>query len=177
MALKISKTKQPSSVAYTPSAASATQDLRSLDVPSIAWPLEQWFQFQADLFKIADPGFTDWLSRRREGTTAVLQTLQRLAGCSDFGEAMAIQSDWIDGAMKRLELDAQAIVEQTLALSQCATGATREAAQATTELAARGAEWVIRKVEPETQLAGRQSGASSSAPAATTETPELPTTH
>jgi hypothetical protein len=157
MALKISKPKQRSSVEYAPSAAADTQDVRSLDLPTMAWPLEQLLQFQAELLKVADPGLTDWLNRRREGTSAVLRTLERLAACRDVGEAVAIQSDWIDGAMKRLDLETQAIVEQALAVSQCATGATREVAQTTTELATRGAEWVTRKVETDTQPAGRQS--------------------
>jgi len=172
MALKISKPKQRSSVEYAPSAAADTQDVQSLDIPPMAWPLEQWLQLQVELFKVADPGLTDWLNRRREGTSAVLKTLERLAGCRDFGEAMSIHSDWIDGAMQRLDLDTKAIVEQALAVSQCATGATREVAQTTTELATRGAEWVIRKVESDPQLPDRRG----SSPTAKANVTELPST-
>ncbi len=177
MVLKISKTKPRSSAAYAPSAAADTQDVRSLDLPSMTWPVEQWLEFQAELLKIADPGLSDWLNRRREGTSAVLRMLERLAGCRDLGEAMSIQSGWIGGAMKRLDLDAQAILEQALAVSQCATGATREAAQTTTELATRGAEWVIRKVEPDTQLPDRRSVSASSSPTAKASVTEPPPAH
>jgi len=177
MAPNVSKTRPRSNVAYAPSAAADTQGGRPSDVPSLTWPLEQWLQFQAELLKIADPGLTDWLNRRRDGTTAMLQTLERLAGCRDLGEAMSIQSDWIGGAMKRLGLDAQAVIEQALAVAQCATGATREAAQTTTELATRGAEWVIRKVEPDTQLPGRRSVSPSLAPTAKAGVTESPAAH
>lgn len=176
MAIKVSKSKQLSSVEYAPSSAADTRDVQSPDVASLAWPLEHWLQFQAELFKIADPRLTDWLNRRREGTTAALRTFERLASCRNFGEAMAIQSDWIDGAMKRLDLDAQAILEQGLAMSQCATGATREAAQTTTELATRGAEWVVRRVEPGTQPPDLRGASASSSPPARAGVVELPTT-
>jgi hypothetical protein len=142
----------------------------------MTWPLEQLLQFQVELFKVADPGLTDWLNRRREGTSAVLKTLERLAGCRDLGEAMSIHSNWIDGAIKRFDLDTQAIVEQALAVSQCATGATREVAQTTTELATRGAEWVIRKAESETQLPNRRGASPGSSPTAKTNVTELPST-
>lgn len=146
MAIKVSKAKQRSSVPQARSFAADTQSLLSL-----AWPFEHLLQLQAELLKATEPSLNGWLNRRREGTNAVLQACEKLAACRDLGDVLSIQSEWIDGAMKRLDLDVQALAEHALTVSHCTVGATRQAAQATTEMATRGTEWAIRGVEPDAE--------------------------
>lgn len=146
MAIRVSKAKQRSSDPQVRALAADPQSLLSL-----AWPLEHLLQLQAELLKAAEPSFNGWLNRRREGTDAVLRACEKLAACRDFGEALSIQSELIDGAMNRLDLDVQAVTEHARAVSQCTLGATRQAAQTTTEFATRGAEWVVRSVEADAE--------------------------
>jgi hypothetical protein len=146
MAIRVSKVKQRSSAQQARSLATDPQSLLSP-----AWPLEHWLQLQAELLKATGPSLNNWLNRRREGTNAVLLACEKLAACRDFGDVLSIQSEWIDGAMKRLDLDVQALAEHALTVSQCTVGATQQAAQTTTELATRGAEWVVRSVEPDAE--------------------------
>lgn len=169
MAIRVSKAKQRSSAPQARSLAADTQSLMSL-----AWPLEHLLQLQAELLKAAEPGINSWLNRRREGTTAVLQACEKLAACRDFGDALSIQSEWVDGAMKRLDLDVQALAEHALAVSQCTLGATRQAAQTTTELATRGAEWAIRGVEPDAERQEAHEVIESSPPVARSSVTDAP---
>jgi hypothetical protein len=68
----------------------------------MARPFEIWLRWQADMLKAAEPVTTGWLERRRESTEAALEAIEKLAGCRDFSEVASIQSNWLDGAMKRL---------------------------------------------------------------------------
>jgi len=147
MAIKVSKARQRSSVLQARSSATDTQSLLSL-----AWPLEHLLQLQAELLKATAPNVTGWLERRREGTSAVLRACEKLAACRDLSAALAIQSEWIEGAMARLDQDVRALAEHTLAVSHCTVGAARHAAQTTTEMATRGAEMAMRAPEPESEL-------------------------
>src|SRR5579864_9533963 len=104
MAIRVSKAKPRPSAAQARSLAVDPQNLLSL-----AWPLDHLLHLQAELLKAAEPSLNGWLDRRREGTTAVLRAFEKLAACRDFGEALSIQSEWIDGAMKRLDRDVQAL--------------------------------------------------------------------
>jgi hypothetical protein len=69
------------------------------------WPMELWLQWQADLLKAAAPATAEWLTRRREGTAAALETLERLGTCQDIKEVSRIQSEWVEDETKRLETD------------------------------------------------------------------------
>lgn len=142
MPIKVTKVKQGSGIQPARSAVADTEA-----VPSLAWPLELWLQFQADLFRATEPALIGWIDRRCEGTGAVLRSVERLTTCQDFGEAISIQSEWLTGFMGRLDRDIQAVAEHALAVSQCASGATQQAAQATTGVAMRGAKWVVRRAE------------------------------
>lgn len=145
MPIKVSKVKQVSSIQPVRAVAADAEGVLSL-----AWPLEHWLQFQADLFRATEPTLLGWIERRAEGTGAVLRSLNRLAACQDIGDVVAIQSEWLTGFMERLDRDIQAVAEQALAVSQCASGATQQAAQVTTGVAAHGAEWVVRRTEAAT---------------------------
>jgi len=169
MAIRVSKAKQRSSDPQARAPAADTQSLMSL-----AWPLEHLLQLQAELLKAAEPSLNGWLNRRREATTAVLRACEKFAGCRDFGEALSIQSELIDGAMNRLDLDVQALAEHALTVSQCTVGATRQAAQTTTELATRGAEWVVRSVEPDAEPAESHDAVAAAPPVARSGIAERP---
>jgi hypothetical protein len=169
MAIRVSKAKQRSSEPQAPALAADTQSLLSL-----TWPLEHLLQLQAELLKAAEPGLNGWLNRRREGASAVLRACEKLAACRDFGEVLSIQSELIDGAMNRLDLDVQALTEHALTVSQCTVGVTRQAAQTTTQLATRGAEWVVRSVEADAERETSRDGLEGSPPAARSGVAERP---
>lgn len=127
------KTSATSKVERIPDAAPvAFIDVLRLDgsiTEMVARPFEVWLRWQSDLLKVAEPAAMSWLERRRDGTTAALDALQRLARCTDIAEAAAIQRDWVDGMLKRLTSEITAFTEQTVALSQEAVAVTRSATQ------------------------------------------------
>lgn len=143
MAIKVSKVKQPSG---TISERTPTIEAEE-GMPSLAWPFEHWLQFQADLFKAAEPALLGWIDRRCQGSGALLRAAGSLASCQDPGEAMAIHSDWLSGSMKRLELDCQAMGQHALAVVHCTTGATQRAAQTSRDEARLGASLIIRNLD------------------------------
>jgi hypothetical protein len=163
MAIKVSKVKQHSTV---PTGTMTTAESDGL--PSLAWPLEHWLQFQADLFRAAQPALLGWVDRRCEGSEAALQAFAGLATCQDLGQAMSIQSEWLSASMKRLESDLQAAAEQALAVGQCTTGATQRAAQTTRDEARLGASWIVRNLDA-TQSAANRSDVTEIAPPAAAE--------
>jgi len=98
-------------------------------VQMMARPVEIWLHWHNDLLKAVEPATLGWLQRRRDGVDAALAALERLARCADLGEAASIQSDWIDGAIKRLNSDMAALTEQAITLSQEAATVTRSVTQ------------------------------------------------
>ena len=102
----------------------------------LSWPVEAWLRCQAGLLKASEPAATGWIERRRAAATAALDTLERLAGCSDLKEVASIQRSWLEDSMKRFDSDLHAIADQALAFSQEALSATRYAAQTSAEVVA-----------------------------------------
>src|ERR1041384_538025 len=140
MAVRVAKVKQSHNI---PAARPAAE---TEAVPSLIWPIEHWLQFQADLLRAAESNLVGWIDRRCEGTSAALSSLVRLSTSHDMGEAVAIHSDYLDGVMKRLDRDFQSAADHALAVSRCTSGATQHAAEASTGVAAHGAQWVVSKV-------------------------------
>ena len=113
-------------------AAACLADFTRLGAPMtrmIAAPTEAWLQWQADALKTIEPLMKGWLERRREATAATMDTIDRLTRCGDLAEAAQIQSEWIDGAIKRLNTDFQTLTEHAMSLSQEAVTVSRRAAQ------------------------------------------------
>jgi len=140
MAIRIAKTKQRSPMTETVPSGVGPQDL-----PVMTWPVEQWLQFQVEFFRATAPSLTDWINRRFEGFNAALRATERLAACRDMSEALSVHAEWLEGAIGRLDLDSRGIIQHALTASQCAFGATREIAQVTTDISARGAEWIVQR--------------------------------
>lgn len=113
----------------------------------MSWPVEAWLRCQAGMLKAAEPAATGWIERRRAAATATIETLERLAGCSDFQEAASIQRSWFEDSMKRLDSDIHALADQALAISQEAMSATRYAAQTSAEVVALAIQPVQRATE------------------------------
>ena len=139
MAIKVSKAKDRSSAPYPRPPVSDIQNPLSL-----AWPIDHWLQWQAEFLKIAAPSLNGFLDRRREALSATLRAGEKLAACRDLDDALSIQSEWAEGALKRLELDIEAAAEHAIALSHCTADATRRAAQTTSEVATSGMEQILR---------------------------------
>lgn len=110
----------------------------------IARPLEIWLRWQVDVVKAAEPVTSSWLERRREAAAATLEAVEQLATCrpTDFGRAAEIQRDWLDGAMKRWNMDMEAWTTQAATLSQ---EAGRYAARSSS-----AAQTALRRVTDET---------------------------
>lgn len=127
----------------TKTAKTTSKVERTVDAPStqlvdygsiaqmMARPFEIWLRWQADMLKAAEPVTARWLERRREGTEAALEAIEKLAGCRDLSDAASIQRDWLDGTMKRWSSDIEALTSHTMALSQEAV--SRYATQSSSE--------------------------------------------
>lgn len=147
-AIRIAKTKQRPTLTETLPSGVGPQDL-----PAVTWPIEQWLQLQAELFRATAPSLTDWINRRFEGFNAALRATERLAACRDMSEALSVHAEWLEGAIRRLDFDGRSIIQQALTVLQCAAGATRQIAQTTTDISARSAEWMVQRgVEAEPPL-------------------------
>lgn len=96
-------------------------------------PLEFWLRCQHDVLTAVEPVTRGWLERRREAAQALLEVIEKLAACGDLDEIASVQREWLEGAMKRLESDIEALSEQARVFSQEAVSATRYAAQTSTE--------------------------------------------
>ena len=102
----------------------------------LSWPVEAWLRCQAGMLRASEPATTGWLERRRAAATATLQTIERLASCSDLKEIASIQRSWLEDSMKRFDSDLHALADQALAISQEAMSATRYAAQSSADVVA-----------------------------------------
>ena len=102
----------------------------------IGWPVEAWLRAQAGILQASQPLATGWLERRRAAATATLETMERLANCSDLKEAASIQRNWFEDSMKRFDSDLHAFADQALAVSHEAMSATRYAAETSAEVVA-----------------------------------------
>jgi hypothetical protein len=103
----------------------------------MGWPVEVWLRTQTNMLKAVQPVATGWIERRREAATAALDTFEKLAQCNDLQEAAAIQRDWFEGQMRRLDTDLHALADHAVAISQEAMSATRFAAHTSSEMAGR----------------------------------------
>jgi Phasin protein len=131
MAAKITKAEQRSD---NPMAGLA--DLARFDgslAPLWTRPMETWLQWQADLLKAAELAAAGWFERRRDATQAALETIEKLSHCNDLGRAASIQGDWLDGSVKRLTSDFEALTGHAKTLWQDAAAATRKATQSISE--------------------------------------------
>ena len=90
-------------------------------------PLEACLRWQADMLKAAEPVAAGWFERQLETTHITLDAVERLSRCSDLGEAMTIQREWMDAAVKRLTTELAKFSEQATSLSREAVSATRGA--------------------------------------------------
>jgi len=102
-------------------------------IEMIARPLQICLRLQADLIKAAQPLTADWLERRREGTDAALEVLEKLMRCTDLAEATAIQRDWFDATIRRLNSDIGALTAHLIVGSKETAAATRNVIQASSD--------------------------------------------
>lgn len=126
------------------------------------WPAEYVLRLQADALCAGGVALKDWLDRRREGADAVLEAWDKLAACHDAQTAAAIHQSWLDGAMKRLALDIDAMTNHMIGIARGAA----DMAQAPPLAAPAPAEWSVRKgeaPEPAAAVASRTAAAKSTA--------------
>jgi hypothetical protein len=143
MAGKTTKAEQPSN---TPMACLV--DLTRFDgsmTQMCTRPFEAWLRWQADMLKAAEPVAMGWFERQRGATHMALETIEKLSHCGDLNEAVSIQREWFDGAMKRLTADFETLTEQATSLSRDAVAATRNAAQSVSEGLPSSKHWTDRK--------------------------------
>jgi hypothetical protein len=100
------------------------------------WPIETWLQFQSETLNMVAPAAADWMTRRREGTAAAIDAIERLGKSKDAQEAAKVQSDWLKDETHRLEADVRAVADQAALFVRAMEKASRSGAQATTKTAA-----------------------------------------
>jgi hypothetical protein len=104
-------------------------------------PVEACLRWQANMLKAAEPVAMGWFERQRVATEAALTMLDKLSHCGDFNEAVSIQREWFDGAVKRLTADFEMLAGQATSLSREAVAATRDAAQSVSEVLPLSKHW------------------------------------
>lgn len=166
MPAKLARAEHRTSAASAVSPEAATET--AMPFAALSAPLEPWFEFQADLFKVSEPALTAWIERRAEGGKAFLGCVARLAASRSWGELAAAHADWLDGAVKRLALDFAAFADQARAASGCTARATQQLAETTRDLHARSSAWVVSRAEELRPVAIRPREAAAS----TATTPE-----
>lgn len=102
----------------------------------VSGPLEAWLRCQAGILKAVQPATAGWIERRRAGTAATLDTIERLALCKDWEEAASIHRQWIEESMKRFDAELHAFSDHALAIAEETMSATREAAQSSADVVA-----------------------------------------
>ncbi len=115
----------------------------------MTWPTEYWLRLQGDLLRATGPAISTWLDRRRDGTTAALDTLERLVACHDLTEAASVQQEWIEGAVSRLESDFRALTDNVQVVTRETTKAAQHAAQSVPV----ATQWKVRQSEAEAAVA------------------------
>lgn len=100
------------------------------------WPLQTWLQLQSDALNTVAPAAAEWMNRRREGTAAAIEAIERLSKSKDVQEAAKVQSDWMKEETKRLEADVRAVTDQTALFVRVMETASRLGAEATSKVAA-----------------------------------------
>jgi hypothetical protein len=100
------------------------------------WPLETWLQLQSDALSMVAPATAEWMSRRREGTAAAIEAIERLSKSKDVQEATRVQSDWIKDESKRLEADMRALADQATLFVRVMEKASRSGTEAAIKAAA-----------------------------------------
>ncbi|HVY14097.1 MAG TPA: hypothetical protein VHB27_02630 [Rhodopila sp.] len=93
------------------------------------WPIQLWLSWEADVLDTAVPATTEWLVRRREGSKATYEALQRLCACKDANDAAKIQADWLQEETTRLEADFRSLSNAVLSWSQAAARTGHQAMQ------------------------------------------------
>ncbi len=157
MALKAQKVKH---------LAQAAPSGGSDEAAGFVTPFERLLEFQAELFRTGEPGVIGWIERSGENAGAALNTLAKLACCRDLGEAAAIHADWVETSLKRLDREVQALLAHSQVVTQCATRAGRQAAEATGDFATAQNVWLVRKTEPAPANAAEEESAASRSEAA-----------
>jgi len=118
------RTRKTETAGGRPETESAVSGM-SIDA-MIGWPMDAWLRCQAGMLKATEPLANGWIERRRQGTNAAFDAFEKLAACSDIGQAASVQRAWFEGSMKRLDADLRAFVEHATSLSQEAVAATRQ---------------------------------------------------
>ena len=99
------------------------------------WPVEFWLRGQSNMLRAIEPLAKGWIERRQEAANATVETWQRLAQCNDLQEAVAVQRNWIEGSVQRLNADLRAFADHATAISREALAVASQAGQGSAEAA------------------------------------------
>jgi hypothetical protein len=98
-------------------------------------PIQFCLQCQADMFKATEPFATGWFERQLDATHLALENIKKLARCGDLTQAVSIQRQWFEAALKRLTPEFEKPTERASELSCEAASASRDATQSVAEAA------------------------------------------
>lgn len=102
----------------TPKIPLDTAQVRSTAVQQAA----AWVRAQEAGLSAVESLTRQWFKHQHDALAAASGAIARLSRCTDLGEAVEIQSDWLASATARAAADLAAIGESALALSQCELG-------------------------------------------------------
>lgn len=91
------------------------------------WPFEMMLRLQANMVNAMRESTGSWIGRRQEAADDAVETFERLIYCQDVGEALAIQQEWLEGTMRRVNDDIEGFAKQGAALSHEAASSAQEA--------------------------------------------------
>jgi hypothetical protein len=97
-------------------------------------PMIACLRWQVDMVNATEPVAMDWFARQRVASRTALAMVEKLALCRDPSEAVSIQREWFEGAVKRMIVNFETLAEQAASLSREAVAATRDAAQSVPEV-------------------------------------------
>ena len=97
-------------------------------------PMVACLRWQVDMVNATEPVAMDWFARQRVASRTALAMVEKLALCRDLSEAISIQREWFEGAVKRMIVNVETLAEQAASLSREAVAATRDAAQSFSEV-------------------------------------------
>ncbi|HEY3917663.1 MAG TPA: hypothetical protein VGL83_07705 [Stellaceae bacterium] len=112
-------------------------------------------RFQANVANAFQESTLGWVQRRQEAAEDAIETFDRLMRSRDIGEAVAIQQEWLEGLIRRLDEDFSGLASESANMSRKAAATARDAVGQSSAAARAGAR-DIADIAPSTRHAAEE---------------------
>ena len=75
-------------------------------------PIETILRLNAGVISAFQSATVSWIQRRQEAAKEGIESFGKLVCCRDIGEAMAIQREWVERSLHRLDEDFSAFAKR-----------------------------------------------------------------